>query len=196
MSCAITALVEGQGSRRNLLVIENGMVLDRDVGVGQSRREKGLATGNGVVNHKGVYVGVEDVKSGNESEAADEDLGNTWNDWAMSIVCSKDAETSCNESKTDEVEDCAHSFILKDDMVMLPCLRNFEIKLSAEGRMIGGLPAHPTHASKMKPHRVAHLRLWAVLHHRGIASWLMLRVLENLHDHQFHAELPCKVSSG
>ncbi|KAJ4889119.1 Uncharacterized protein Rs2_28867 [Raphanus sativus] len=146
--------------------------------------------------------------------------------WAlrmMKVVMSlkqQDAETSRNESKTDEVEGCAHSFILRDDRGYVcrvcgvidksildivevnfskakkstrsyaPESRtkkfggpDFEIKLSAEGRMIGGLPAHPTHASEMKPHRVAHLGLWAVLHHKGIVSWLMLRILENLHDH-------------
>lgn len=191
MSCAITALVEGQSSRGNLLAIENGMAIDRDVCVGQTRREKVLAIENGVVNDKGVYVGVEDDESGNESEAADEDLGNIWNEMAMSIVCSKDAETSRNESKTDEVEDCEHSFILKDDMgyVCRVCGvidksildiidvnfskakrstrtyasesrvkkfgdSDFEIKLSEEGLMIGGLSAHPTHASKMKPHQI------------------------------------------
>ncbi|KAJ0241855.1 Protein CHROMATIN REMODELING 35 [Hirschfeldia incana] len=184
MASAITALVEGQSSRGNLLAIE-------DVGVGQTRREKILAIENGVVNDKGVYVGVEDDVSGDESEAADEDLGNIWNEMAMSIVTSKDVETSHNGSKTDEVEDCEHSFILKDDMgyVCRVCGvidksildiidvnfskakrstrtyasesrvkkfgdSDFEIKLSEEGLMIGGLSAHPTHASKMKPHQI------------------------------------------
>lgn len=66
------------------------MAIDRDVYVGQqTRRDKILAIENGVVNDKGVYVGVEDDESGDESEAADEDLGNIWNEMAMSIVCSK-----------------------------------------------------------------------------------------------------------
>ncbi|KAJ4865897.1 SNF2 domain-containing protein / helicase domain-containing protein [Raphanus sativus] len=122
MSCAITALVEEQSSRDNLLAIENGLALDRDVCVGQTRREKVLAMGNGVVNDKGVYVGVE---SDNEPEAVDEDLGDIWSEMAISIVNSKDARTSRNGSKTDEVEDGEHSFILKDDVVMLPCLRSY-----------------------------------------------------------------------
>lgn len=42
-----------------------------------------------MANEKGVYVGVEDDDSDNESEAADEDLGNIWNEMAMSIECSK-----------------------------------------------------------------------------------------------------------
>ncbi|KAL0733168.1 hypothetical protein Bca4012_009378 [Brassica carinata] len=192
MSSAITALVEGQSSRGNLLAIENGMAIDKDVYVGQqTRREKILAIENGVVNDKGVYVGVENDESDDASEAADEDLGNIWNEMAMSIVCSKDVETSRNGSKTDEVEDCEHSFILKDDMgyVCRVCgvidksildiidvnfskakrstrtyasesrikkfgESDFEIKLSEEGLMIGGLSAHPTHASKMKPHQI------------------------------------------
>lgn len=186
MFCAITALVEGQSSRGNLLAIENGMAIDKE-----RKREKVLAIENGVVNDKGVYVGVEEDESGDESEAADEDLGNIWSEMAMSIVCSKDVDNSRNESKTDEVEDCEHSFILKDDMgyVCRVCgvidksildiidvnfskakrstrtyasearmkkfgESDFEIKLSEEGLMIGGLSAHPTHANKMKPHQI------------------------------------------
>lgn len=42
-----------------------------------------------MVNDKGVYVGVEDDDSDYESEAADEDLGNIWNEMSMAIVCSK-----------------------------------------------------------------------------------------------------------
>lgn len=42
-----------------------------------------------MVNEKGVYVGVEEDDSDNESEAADEDLGNIWNEMALSIECSK-----------------------------------------------------------------------------------------------------------
>ncbi|CAH8386547.1 unnamed protein product [Eruca vesicaria subsp. sativa] len=189
-SCAITPM-EGQSSRGNFLAIESGMALDKDVYVGQKRKEKVLAIENGVVNDKGVYVGVEEEESGDESEAADEDLGNIWNEMAMSIVCSKDVETSRNESKTNEVEDCEHSFILKDDMgyVCRVCgvidksildiidvnfskakrstrtyaseartkkfgESDFEIQLSEEGLMIGGLSAHPTHADKMKPHQI------------------------------------------
>ncbi|KAJ4870228.1 SNF2 domain-containing protein / helicase domain-containing protein [Raphanus sativus] len=231
MSCAISALVEGQSSRGNLLAIGNGMVIDIDVCVGQTRREKVLAIGNGVVNDKGVYVGVEDDESGNESEAADEDLGIIWNEMAMSIACSMDAETSRNESKTDEVEDCEHSFILKDDIgyfcrvcgvidkstldiidvnfskakearehmhlnlglkVWGP---DFETKLSAEGRMIGGLSAHPTHASKMKPHQIEGFQfLCSNLVADEPGGCIMAHAPGS--DHQFYAELPGKVSSG
>ncbi|CAL9223171.1 unnamed protein product [Arabidopsis halleri] len=84
---------------------------------GQTSRGKVVAIENGIVNEKGVYVGVEEDDSDNESEAADEDLGNIWNEMAMSIECSKDIawETS-HKQKADVVEDCEHSFILKDDM--------------------------------------------------------------------------------
>ncbi|EFH60429.1 defective in RNA-directed DNA methylation 1 [Arabidopsis lyrata subsp. lyrata] len=84
---------------------------------GQTSRDKVIAIENGVANEKGVYVGVEDDDIDNESEAADEDLGNIWNEMAMSIECSKDIawETS-HKQKADVVEDCEHSFILKDDM--------------------------------------------------------------------------------
>lgn len=34
-------------------------------------------------------MGVEEDDSDNESEAADEDLGNIWNEMALSIECSK-----------------------------------------------------------------------------------------------------------
>ncbi|XP_006299964.2 protein CHROMATIN REMODELING 35 [Capsella rubella] len=94
MPSAIKGLVEGQTSREKTLPIENGMV-----------------------NDKGVYVGVED-DSDDESKSEDEDLGDMWNEMAMSIVCTKDVagETSQKESKADVVEDCEHSFILMDDM--------------------------------------------------------------------------------
>ncbi|KAG7640962.1 P-loop containing nucleoside triphosphate hydrolase [Arabidopsis suecica] len=94
MPSAIKAIVEGQTSRGKVLPIENG-----------------------VVNEKGVYVGVEEDDSDNESEAADEDLGNIWNEMALSIECSKDvARETSHKEKADVVEDCEHSFILKDDM--------------------------------------------------------------------------------
>lgn len=42
-----------------------------------------------MVNDKGVYVGVEEDDSDDESKSGDEDLGNIWNEMAMGIVCSK-----------------------------------------------------------------------------------------------------------
>ncbi|XP_024016508.1 protein CHROMATIN REMODELING 35 isoform X2 [Eutrema salsugineum] len=105
----------GQTSGDKVLAIEDGMVYDKSVTVGQTRRDRVLSIENGVASDKGVYVGVEDDDSGNESEAADEDLGSIWNEMAMSIVCSKDG-ASHKEPKEDEVEDCEHSFILMDDM--------------------------------------------------------------------------------
>ncbi|KAL1223360.1 Protein CHROMATIN REMODELING 35 [Cardamine amara subsp. amara] len=83
---------------------------------GQTRKDKILSLENGPVNDKGVYVGVEDSDSDNESEA-EEDLGNIWNEMAIAIECSKDAgQTSHKEPKAAVVEDCDHSFILMDDM--------------------------------------------------------------------------------
>ncbi|CAN8257867.1 unnamed protein product [Cochlearia groenlandica] len=135
---AIKGLVEGQRSRDRVLPVENGMVnekgvyvgqtgllaiesgtvSDKGVNVGQTKRDKFLPAENDVVNDKGVYVGVEEDDSDNESEAAEVDLGNIWNEMAMAIVCSKDTtgESSHKEPKTDVVEDCEHSFILMDDM--------------------------------------------------------------------------------
>ncbi|CAN8248046.1 unnamed protein product [Cochlearia groenlandica] len=115
---AIKGLVEGQRSRDRVLPVENGMVNEKGVNVGQTKRDKFLPAENDVVNDKGVYVGVEEDDSDNESEAAEVDLGNIWNEMAMAIVCSKDTtgESSHKEPKTDVVEDCEHSFILMDDM--------------------------------------------------------------------------------
>ncbi|XP_010423658.2 PREDICTED: protein CHROMATIN REMODELING 35-like isoform X2 [Camelina sativa] len=99
----------------------NGMEMPsaiKDMVEGQTSREKVLPIENGMVNDKGVYVGVEEDDSDNESKSGDEDLGDIWNEMAMSIVCSKNVagETSQKEPKADVVEDCEHSFILKDDM--------------------------------------------------------------------------------
>ncbi|CAA7035610.1 unnamed protein product [Microthlaspi erraticum] len=110
--------MEEQTRRDEVLSIENGVVSDKGVYAGQTRAEKILAIENGAVHDKGVYVGVEDDVSDNESESADEDFGNVWNEMALGQMWSKDVarETSHKGPKEDVVEDCEHSFILKDDM--------------------------------------------------------------------------------
>lgn len=107
---------EGQSSRGNLLALENGMAIDKE-----RKREKVLAIENGVVNDKGVYVGVEEDESGDESEAADEDLGNIWSEMAMSIVCSKVCHCSVSSALFDIIGSCEVSFRFSLYVVVFFC---------------------------------------------------------------------------
>ncbi|XP_010548073.1 PREDICTED: protein CHROMATIN REMODELING 35 isoform X2 [Tarenaya hassleriana] len=107
---------------------ENGIVNDKGVYVGvrddyddnhlkKTALVRPPSEENRIVNDKGVYVGVRDDYDDSESEVADDGLGDIWGEMAMAIECNKEVTTEpSKEQKPEEVEDCEHSFILKDDI--------------------------------------------------------------------------------
>ncbi|EOX97926.1 PREDICTED: protein CHROMATIN REMODELING 35 isoform X2 [Theobroma cacao] len=71
----------------------------------------------GIKKDKGVYVGVEeDVDT--QTEAADDGLGDIWQEMSMALEFSKDGfeDPSSSERMSEDEEDCDHSFVLKDDL--------------------------------------------------------------------------------
>ncbi|KAK6240892.1 SNF2 [Theobroma cacao] len=71
----------------------------------------------GIKKDKGVYVGVEeDVDT--QTEAADDGLGDIWQEMSMALEFSKDGfeDPASSERMSEDEEDCDHSFVLKDDL--------------------------------------------------------------------------------
>ncbi|KAF7849912.1 LOW QUALITY PROTEIN: hypothetical protein BT93_L0144 [Corymbia citriodora subsp. variegata] len=114
-------------------VKENIVTLDDDDFVVRNIRVKNyrnIAQGDGLLNaeteikkDKGVYVGV-DNEDDHLTEVVDDGLGDIWNEMTTALECSKDIaedmenweHPSSNDSSSEDMEDCDHSFVLKDDI--------------------------------------------------------------------------------
>lgn len=80
--------------------------------------EQGRLAGETVVEKdKGVYVGVEEDDD-NRKKAEDDGLGDIWQEMSMAMEISKDVveDNSSDEHMGEDVDDCDHSFVLKDDL--------------------------------------------------------------------------------
>ncbi|KAM7276591.1 hypothetical protein ACFE04_018457 [Oxalis oulophora] len=66
-----------------------------------------------VIKDKGVYLG---VKADDKNEIEDDGLGDIWMDMSMALEISKDVseDSSPDDMKKEDENDCEHSFVLKD----------------------------------------------------------------------------------
>lgn len=92
------------------------MVIDKE-----RKREKVFVIENGVVNDKGVYVGVEEDESGDEFEVVDEDFGNIWSEMVMLIVCFKVCYCSVFSVFFDIIGSCEVFFCFSFYVVVFFC---------------------------------------------------------------------------
>ncbi|XP_056164159.1 protein CHROMATIN REMODELING 35 isoform X2 [Syzygium oleosum] len=91
---------------------------------------RNIAQGDGLLNaeteikkDKGVYVGV-DNEDDHLTKVVDDGLGDIWNEMTMALECSKDIaedmenweHPSSDDNSSEDMEDCDHSFVLKDDI--------------------------------------------------------------------------------
>ncbi|XP_030549550.1 protein CHROMATIN REMODELING 35-like [Rhodamnia argentea] len=91
---------------------------------------RNIAQGDGLLNtetetekDKGVYVGV-DNEDDHLTKVVDDGLGDIWTEMTMALECSKDIaedmenweHPSSDDNSSEEIEDCDHSFVLKDDI--------------------------------------------------------------------------------
>ncbi|KAI3434308.1 uncharacterized protein J3R85_006565, partial [Psidium guajava] len=91
---------------------------------------RNITQGDGLLNaetetekDKGVYVGV-DNEDDHLTKVIDDGLGDIWTEMTMALECSKDIaedienweHPSSDDNSSEEIEDCDHSFVLKDDI--------------------------------------------------------------------------------
>ncbi|XP_057500064.1 protein CHROMATIN REMODELING 35-like isoform X1 [Actinidia eriantha] len=101
---------------------ENETKKDKGVSIGVENDMQGLTGENETRNDKGVYLGVEDdtqIEEGNFQAYSDCDgLADIWKEMNFSLECSKDTaeDPLLDEHVRDELHECDHSFVLKDDI--------------------------------------------------------------------------------
>lgn len=109
------------------LATQAGVAGQSPVGDIAVKNYRNVAQGDGLLNaetetkkDKGVYVGVDNEPT----KVVDDGLGDIWNEMTMALECSKDVaedmenweHPSSDDNSSEDMEDCDHSFVLKDDI--------------------------------------------------------------------------------